>query len=473
MLPYQSLDDDQLGSPAASRKTYTVEDAVEHMGFGRFQLKVFFICGLFSATDALEMLMLSVLSPVLRCDWLLSEWQVALITTVVFIGMFSGSNMWGSWADKYGRLTIMMIASVWICYFGIMTAFSPNYVWILILRCLVGMGFGGAIQSFTYSSEFLPTKVRAKVLIIGNFMWALGSIFEVFMADLILPTWGWRWLVAISALPTFITMFFLWTLPESARYLMAAGEREKALKVLEDACKANGKSLPEGTLVSSPPIKRGRFKDLFSSELRRTTLQTWLLWFGAASSYYGIILAQSEILERGNVCQRNSMEERTCHCNPLTASDYHSMIYATLGEFVVIPINLITIDWFGRRWTITINFLFTAFFFLLVQICTSRALLTVFIFGVRTFASGIFNTVYIYTSEVFPTVVRSLGLGSCSAMARVGAMITPFVAQVLMEWSMTTALWMYGGLCIACALTSFMLPIETKGRELAQGKNNS
>jgi len=41
---------------------------------------------------------------------------------------------------------------------------------------------------------------------------------------------------------------------------------------------------------------------LFGAEYRRTTLQLWLLWFGTASAYYGVILAQSEILERNDIC---------------------------------------------------------------------------------------------------------------------------------------------------------------------------
>ena len=70
------------GAGAGAAGEYTVEDAVEAMGFGWFQWKIFLVCGLFSATDALEMLLLSVLSPELRCEWMLSEWKVALITTV-------------------------------------------------------------------------------------------------------------------------------------------------------------------------------------------------------------------------------------------------------------------------------------------------------------------------------------------------------------------------------------------------------
>ena len=65
-----------------------------------------------------------------------------------------------------------------------------------------------------------------------------------------------------------------------------------------------------------------------------------------------------------------------------------------------IPLNLLTIDWLGRRWTIAINYVMSAVFFLLVQICSTKLMLTIFIFGVRAFTSGIFNAVYIYTSEV-------------------------------------------------------------------------
>ena len=70
-----------------------------------------------------------------------------------------------------------------------------------------------------------------------------------------------------------------------------------------------------------------------------------------------------------------------------------------------IPLNMITIDTLGRRATLTIDFLFAGLFFLLIQICASRVWLTVFIFGVRAFTAGIFNTVYIYTSEVSPKSV--------------------------------------------------------------------
>lgn len=52
------------------------------------------------------------------------------------------------------------------------------------------------------------------------------------------------------------------------------------------------------------------------------------------------------------------------------------------------------------------------------------------LFVARGIISGVFQAAYVYTPEVYPTYLRSVGIGVCSGMARLGAMITPFVAQV-------------------------------------------
>ncbi len=59
-----------------------------------------------------------------------------------------------------------------------------------------------------------------------------------------------------------------------------------------------------------------------------------------------------------------------------------------------------------------------------------RILLTIFLFVIRAFATGVFQAIFLYTPEVYPTTVRSFALGTCSAAARIGAIITPYTAQV-------------------------------------------
>lgn len=97
-----------------------------------------------------------------------------------------------------------------------------------------------------------------------------------------------------------------------------------------------------------------------------------------------------------------------------------------------------------------------------------RTMMTIFIFGVRGFISGAFQGFYVYTPEVYPTVIRALALGCCSAMARIGAMVTPFISQVLLRVSLRLALGVYGVMSLVCVVFTLMLPIETKGRPMVE-----
>ncbi|EUB62606.1 Synaptic vesicle 2-related protein [Echinococcus granulosus] len=159
----------------------------------------------FYAANAMEMLLLSVLGPVLRCAWQLNSSQVALITTVVFIGFFFGAPIWGLFSDRFGRKRCFVLVLSWVSYTGLATAVSPNFIWLIILRGLVGFGIGGEGSAYTLMSEFLPVKYRAKVLIGISIFWAIGSTMEIGLAFVVLPKLGWRWLVFFSAVP--IVMF--------------------------------------------------------------------------------------------------------------------------------------------------------------------------------------------------------------------------------------------------------------------------
>ncbi|XP_006817923.1 synaptic vesicle 2-related protein-like [Saccoglossus kowalevskii] len=458
----------------SGQQTYTVEEAVEHMGFGKFQISLTFLLGTFTFSDACEMMLLAVLSPVVRCEWQLSPYQVASITTVVFAGMLIGSSVWGTSTDRYGRKVILFLVAVWISYYGYLTAFSPNYYWLILLRFLVGFGIGGAPQGFTALSEFLPSKQRAKLLGSTQVFWALGTCFEVFMAFLVIPTIGWRYLVGFSAIPLTISLLAFRYLPESVRYCMAAGQQDVAVETLKRIAKENNTTLPPGELVKSVELPRGKFVDLFTKEYARTTLHLWFLWFAAAFSYYGLVLVSSEVLEFDSVCgameewSKNSKEDGICFCQLLSKSDYVTIILTTLGELVAIPMNVLLVDAIGRIKLLVLYFFLFAMFICFLLICSNRIFLTFTVFGIRAFSSGIFNIVYIYTVEVYPTTVRAVGLGTGSSMARVGAMITPFVAQVLLVYSVNYAVFVYAGVSVIGLLLAATLPIETRGRPIKE-----
>ncbi len=98
-----------------------------------------------------------------------------------------------------------------------------------------------------------------------------------------------------------------------------------------------------------------------------------------------------------------------------------------------------------------------------------RGLVTASLFAVRGVGSGVFQAAYVYTPEVYPTSLRSVGVGACSMAARAGATLTPYVAQVLMKESLALAVGVYVAAAVAAAAVALLLPVETRGRDLAEG----
>merc|ERR1712227_716427 len=184
-------------------------------------------------------------------------------------------------------------------------------------------------------------------------------------------------------------------------------------------------------------VTRGRLSDLLSKDLRRTTILLWIIWATASFSYYGVVLMSAELFEStGQLCSVTSAASQTCsaQCHPLRTSDYNHLLWTTLAEFPGIMVSLMLIEKIGRKKTLALEFfLFTITLTLLFNCSSSRSLVTVILFMARALGSGLFQVAYVYTPEVYPTTLRSIGVGSCSSMARFGAMLTPYIAQVLMK----------------------------------------
>ncbi|KAK2819139.1 hypothetical protein Q5P01_024700 [Channa striata] len=455
-----------------TEETFTVDEALEAIGFGLFQWKISLLTGLSWIGDAMEMMILSILSPQLHCEWMLPSYKVALITSVVFVGMGVSSPVWGNVSDKYGRKVGLIICMCWSLYYGLLSAFSPVYGWLLALRGLVGFGIGGAPQSVTLYSEFLPAKTRGICIMMIAAFWAIGAVFEVLLALLIMPTLGWRWLLGFSTIPMAIFVCFCFWLPESPRFDVLTGDLEKAVATLTRIAKENGKAMPKGRLIAYLQNNRGRIKDLFSHQYCRTTLLLWFIWFANAFSYYGIVLLTTEMFQAGDDCgaTQQAKIEPSCRleCKYLTPADYKDLLWTTLAEFPGLLVILLAVEYIGRKKSMALCFFMFSLFILPLYACIGRVALTIFIFLARAFISGGYQVVFVYTPEVFPTENRALAMGTCSAMAKVGALITPFVAQVMLRESVYLTLSVYCGCSLLAGIASLFLPIETLGRGLQE-----
>ncbi|KAL9701755.1 hypothetical protein quinque_005196 [Culex quinquefasciatus] len=399
--------------------TFTVTQAVNALGFGWFQVKLSLCVGLCWMADSMEMTILSVLGPALHCDWGITRYQQALVTTVVFLGMMLSSTFWGHLSDRV-----------------------------------------------TLYAEFLPTKQRAKCVVLLDCFWALGACFEVALALAVGPNLGWRWLLGLSAAPLFAFAVITPWLPESARYHVTSGQSDKALTTLEQIAKDNKRPMLLGRLVvEGPSGSRGSFKALLGSSLRRTTLLLWFIWMSCAFCYYGLVLMSTELFGGKNKTITPDTEN---DCHPLATTDYMDLLWTTLAEFPGIFATIYVIEKFGRKKTMALQFLFYAGCVLLITVTEVRVFLTIILFMARGVIAGLFQAAYVYTPEVYPTALRSVGVGGCSALARLGAMATPYIAQVLFQTSIWSAVSVYGFFAVCASVACMLLPYETRGTDMGQ-----
>ncbi|CAJ0599961.1 unnamed protein product [Cylicocyclus nassatus] len=470
-----------LGEPADQRAfeetltkesgTFTVDDAVEALGFGRFQLKLSLLVGIAWMADAMEMMLLSLLPPALACEWNVTPFQQALVTTCVFSGMVLSSTFWGKICDRFGRRVGLVASTLVASLTGALSAFSPHFYVFLVFRGLTGFGIGGVPQSVTLYAEFLPNQQRAKCVVLMESFWAIGSAFEALLAYLVMASWGWRALVVLSSLPLGMFGLLSFWLPESARFEMACGRTEKALTTLQRAAKENRAKLPDGRLVapiSQSTEQRGDISNLLSRDYRTTTLLLWLIWAVDEFSYNGMVLFTTVLFQSHDECHGGLFSNGT-HletCRPLTRKDYFDLLSTTMAEFPGLIITVLIIEYLGRKKAMALEFAVFSLFTYALYFCLDRFTVTALIFVARAFISGAFQCAYVYTPEVYPTTLRAVGLGASLAMGRIGAIVTPFVAQMASGTSLSLPIGIYGTTSLLGLIASLALPIETGGRKM-------
>ncbi|CAI0380065.1 unnamed protein product [Linum tenue] len=477
---------------------YNVDEALLSVGFGKFQIFVCLYAGMGWISEAMEVMILSFIGPSVKSQWDLSANQETLLSVVVFSGMLLGAYMWGVISDRLGRRCLFRNGFVVTAFVtslaGFLSAFAWNYVVLLIARCLVGVGLGGGPVLFAWFLEFIPATNRGMWMIIFYSFWTVGTIFEVGLAWIIMPRLGWRWLVGLSALPSFGLLVFYPLTPESPRYLCLKGRKDDALRVMEKIAKLNKKELPPGVLLSDREIElqrqiskpeasatdslssAPRWKDsdlgvietlrmLLSPRLIRSTILLWFIFFGNAFSYYGLVLLTTE-LNRKSHCNSNGTQSN----NKSDAGvDYKNVFITTLAECPGLLISALLVDRIGRKISMATLFFICVVFVLPLVIHRSPLVTTILLFGARICITGTFSVASLMAPELYPTSVRSTGYGIANCMGRIGGMVCPFAAVKLMEsCHQREALLLFVGVILVGLFSVLLIPYDTKGRELTE-----
>mmetsp|Transcript_27648 Transcript_27648/g.61025 ORF Transcript_27648/g.61025 Transcript_27648/m.61025 type:complete len:370 (+) Transcript_27648:619-1728(+) len=306
-----------------------------------------------------------------------------------------------------------------------------NSYWALLANLfMVGWGIGGLTVPFDILAELLPNASRGKNLLVIQYFWTIGVLLVVCTAFYTLGdgqgSSNWRLFVITCSVPCWLSVIIgYFIVPESPRWLCSQGRCEEAIEILRYAAKTNGHDadllFPEGSQLHQEEEESSDFCELFSKRWRWTTINLWGAWAFFAFGYYGTLEATTDIFDSQGVAENAN------------GFDYGAIFVSSSAELVGTTVAIFTVDVVGRISLQMVAYAMAGIFVFSLYLSAfydcHRTVLIAFGFGARIFEMAGSCVSWVSAAEILTTEVRTTGHSAANAVARIGALFSPFIIQ--------------------------------------------
>jgi MFS family permease len=366
---------------------------------------------------------------------LIALWQVDRASAgfaVTLTLLFSAIGGWGAGylSDRIGRVRTLQLTILWFSTFSLLCAFAQDFTHLMVLRALLGLGFGGEwAAGAVLMGEAIRAQYRGRAVGLVQSGWALGWGLAVLMQaalfTLLPAEQAWRWMFALGALPALLVFWVRRNVEEPA---IARRQRESG--------------------------DRAAIWEIFAPGILRTTLLASLLGIGAQGGYYAITTWLPSFLrdERG--------------LTVVGSAGYLGSVIA--GAFAGYLVGAWLADRIGRRrlfqwFALGASAIVVAYTLLPI----TPAMMLVLGFPLGFFASGYFSGFGALLAELFPTRLRGSGLGFCYNFGRgLGALFPTLVGALAAALSLAGAMALFALIAYGVMLLAATLLPETRGKVL-------
>ena len=389
--------------------------------------KLLWVAGLGWLFDAMDVGILSFVIAALHEDWGLTSSQMGWIGSVNSIGMAVGAFVFGIYADRVGRKKIFIITLLLFSIASGLSAFTTTLAAFMILRFFVGMGLGGELPvASTLVSESVPAKERGRVVVLLESFWAAGWLVAAIISYFIIPSFGWRIALLLTALPALYALYLRINLPDSPQF----SAKKNVLRSVST-----------------------NIKEVWSKKYRRPTLMLWIVWFTVVFSYYGMFLWLPSVMVLKGFTLIQS---------------FQYVLIMTLAQLPGYFSAAWLIERAGRKFVLVTYLVGTAASALAFGNADTIVLLIVAGAFLSFFNLGAWGALYAYSPEQYPTVIRGTGTGMAASFGRVGGVLGPLLVGSMLTAGIGVNV-IFAIFCVSIligALAVAFLGTETKQMEL-------
>jgi putative MFS transporter len=381
---------------------------------------------------------------------------VALLPLSGISGTVLGSFIWGWLGDRIGRRASILLAG--ILFIGTSICGSmPDYVWNFVMCFIMGIGVGGMLPiAYALMAETIPARHRGWLMVLIGGDVAAAYIITSWLASELVPEFSWR-ILWLLGLPTGLLMILLnrW-IPESPRFLLANGREQEARAVMD---RYGAKVVEERSELDLESNVRTRWAQLFDRALLNQTIVIALLGVGIGLVLFGFNLWIPTNLRRLGFAEVTA--DRILRDSALIGFPF-TLVVAWLYGF-----------WSSKRTVVLLTLLTaTAMFVLAIEgdaVAANRASL----YGILVFPIWGINAVTAvlsaYSSEIYPTRVRSHGSGLAAGASKAGGVLIIVLVLLGVATPSVTGTALIGAIPMALAGFGLLLfGVETRNRRLEE-----
>lgn len=385
------------------------------------------------------------------------SWKVSMAQSSYMLGNLVSALCLSMLSDRFGRRPMILMAAFFLFVAGIICAFSPSFVVFAVCRFLLALGTTGLfLNDFVILMEVVGPKLRPILGVALELGWATGYVLLPGIAYLLRD---WMYIQLAITVPVVSLISLYWLMPESPRWLIMNGKLDAAKVIILKAAKVNKLNvdkLDESITILSESVtkeqealfekRRPTIFDLMKTRnLRTKTLVIYYNWFVNAFIFYGLSL----------------------NTNELEGDPFLNFAISGVVEFPAYIISIFILKYLGRRYPQMAFMVIGGLACIAtIPVPDDLAWLKTTLAMVGKFCiTASYAVIYVYSAEVYPTVVRTVGMGSSSLWSKIGSIIAPFTRELGRLTSPSVPFWLYGGLSISSGLLILLLP-ETHNRKL-------